>query len=75
MPRGFGQLDQARMAQSASRIVFSSGQYDPWSSMSVNRSLSPTLPFVYIKGGAHHSDIGASTADELAHRPGNHAEP
>lgn len=58
MPRGFGQLDQARMAQSASRIIFSSGQYDPWSSMSVNRSLSPTLPFIYIAGGAHHSDIG-----------------
>lgn len=29
MPRGFGQLDQARMAQSASRIIFSSGQFDP----------------------------------------------
>ena len=58
MPRGFGQLDQARMATSASRIIFSSGQFDPWSSMSVNRSLSGTLPFVFIEGGAHHSDIG-----------------
>lgn len=58
MPRSFGQLDQARMATSASRIIFSSGQFDPWSSMSVNRSLSPTLTYVYIKGGAHHSDLG-----------------
>ena len=58
MPRNFGQLDQARMAASASRIIFSSGEYDPWSSMSVNRSLSPSLPFVFIAGGAHHSDIG-----------------
>ena len=58
MPRGFGQLDQARMAASASRIIFSSGEYDPWSSMSVNRSMSTTLPFVFIKGGAHHSDLG-----------------
>jgi len=58
MPRSFGQIDIARMATSASRIIFSSGQYDPWSSMSVNRSLSPTLPYVYIQGGAHHSDIG-----------------
>ena len=58
MPRAFGQLDHARMATSLSRVIFSSGQYDPWSSMSVNASLSPTLPFVYIEGGAHHSDIG-----------------
>ena len=58
MPRSFGQIDIARMAASASRIVFSSGEYDPWSAMSVNRSLSPTLPFVFIQGGAHHSDIG-----------------
>jgi hypothetical protein len=58
MPRSFGQIDLARMAASASRIIFSSGQYDPWSAMSVNHSLSPTLPFVYIQGGAHHSDIG-----------------
>ena len=58
MPRGFGQLDQARMAASASRIIFSSGEFDPWSSMSVNRSMAPTLPFVFIKGGAHHSDLG-----------------
>lgn len=58
MPRSFGQIDLARMAASASRIIFSSGQFDPWSSMSVNQSLSDTLPFVYIAGGAHHSDIG-----------------
>ena len=58
MPRGFGQLDQARMAMSASRIIFSSGSFDPWSSMSVNRSLSPSLPYIMIEGGAHHSDIG-----------------
>lgn len=59
MPHGFGQVDLARMAQSTSRIIFSSGEFDPWSSMSVKTDLSPTLPFVYIKGGAHHSDIGA----------------
>ncbi len=58
MPRSFGQFDLARMAQSASRIIFSSGEFDPWSSMSVKTTLSPTLPFVFIKGGAHHSDIG-----------------
>lgn len=58
MPRSFGQIDLARMAQSSSRIIFSSGEFDPWSSMSVKTTLSPTLPYVWIKGGAHHSDIG-----------------
>ena len=58
MPRSFGQLDLARFAASASRIIFSSGTFDPWSSMSVKATLSPTLPFVNIVGGAHHSDIG-----------------
>ena len=58
MPRGFGQLDIARMATSASRIIFSSGSFDPWSSMSVNRSLSPTLPFVFINGGEGADAVG-----------------
>ena len=58
MPHSFGQNDLPRMSTSASRIIFSSGSYDPWSSMSVNQSLSPTLLFVNIQGGAHHSDIG-----------------
>ena len=60
MPRAFGQLDEARMAASASRIIFSSGSYDPWSAQSVNRSLSASLPFVLIDQGAHHSDLGES---------------
>ena len=58
MPRSFGQYDLARMAASASRIIFSSGSFDPWSSQSINRSLSLSLPFIMIEGGAHHSDIG-----------------
>lgn len=58
MPRSFGQLDLARMATSASRIIFSSGSYDPWSAQSLNVSLSPSLPFILIEGGAHHSDLG-----------------
>jgi lysosomal Pro-X carboxypeptidase len=58
MPRGFGQFDLARMATSASRIIFSSGSFDPWSAQSINKTLSPTLRFVLIEGGAHHSDLG-----------------
>jgi hypothetical protein len=58
MPRSFGQLDLARFAASASRIIFSSGSFDPWSAQSINRTLSTTLRFVPIEGGAHHSDLG-----------------
>jgi len=58
MPRSYGQLDLARMAASTSRLIFSSGSYDPWSAQSVNASLSATLPVVVIDQGAHHSDLG-----------------
>jgi lysosomal Pro-X carboxypeptidase len=58
MPRAFGQLDLARFAQSTSRLIFSSGSYDPWFSQSINASLSATLPAVIIDQGAHHSDLG-----------------
>ena len=58
MPRSFGQLDLPRFAQSASKIIFSSGSYDPWSAQSINTSLSDTLPAVIINQGAHHSDLG-----------------
>jgi lysosomal Pro-X carboxypeptidase len=58
MPRSFGQLDLARLATATSRIIWSSGENDPWSAQSVNRTLSPSLPYVFIKGGAHHSDLG-----------------
>ena len=40
-----------------SKIIWSSGSHDPWSSQSVNRSLSPTLLAVMIEGGAHHLDL------------------
>ena len=58
MPRAFGQLDRTRMATSASRIIFSSGEYDPWRAQSLNASLSPTLQYVMVPQGAHHSDLG-----------------
>lgn len=57
MPRSWGQLDLARFAASASRIIFSSGEYDPWSAQSINMTLAPTLPFVLIPQGAHHSEL------------------
>ena len=50
--------DLSRFVASTSRIIFSSGTHDPWSSQSVNKSLSDSLLYVAIQGGAHHSDLG-----------------
>eukprot|EP01047_Picozoa_sp_COSAG01_P072500 COSAG01_NODE_11545_length_1907_cov_1.316372_3_plen_61_part_00 len=36
------------------------GSHDPWSAQSINRSLSDSLLFVNIEGGAHHSDLGGA---------------
>jgi hypothetical protein len=38
------------------------GSHDPWSAQSINRSLSDSLLFVSIEGGAHHSDLGGPCA-------------
>jgi hypothetical protein len=58
LPTQFGLLSLPRFAASTSRIIFSSGSSDPWRSQSINATLSPTLPFVLIDQGAHHSDLG-----------------
>ena len=58
MPRAFGEVDLAKFATATSRIIFSSGQNDPWSSQSITKTLSPSLPAVMISLGAHHSDLG-----------------
>ena len=54
----FGLGDLAGFAKSTSRIIFSSGQNDPWSAQSITKTLSADLPAVVISLGAHHSDLG-----------------
>ncbi|XP_022664564.1 lysosomal Pro-X carboxypeptidase-like [Varroa destructor] len=59
----FGGVD----ISSASNIIFSNGDIDPWSAGGVLKQLNPTLPTIIIKGGAHHYDLRAANPEDTSY--------
>ena len=55
----------AGVARAASRVVFSNGDYDPWSAAGVRFNVSERdVVSVQIAEGAHHLDLMFATADD-----------
>lgn len=46
--------------KTASNIIFSNGDRDPWSAGGVLETLNPTLPAIKIPGACHHEDLRPS---------------
>lgn len=47
-------------------IAFTNGNLDPWSSGGVLTTVTPSLPAIYIAGGAHHLDLRGSNPNDPA---------
>ncbi|XP_022323407.2 dipeptidyl peptidase 2-like [Crassostrea virginica] len=66
MPRDLWSEAQfwAKNIKSASNIVFSNGDLDPWHRGGVTKAPNPNVGVILIKGGAHHLDLRASNKED-----------
>ena len=65
VPLTFGFTDPVRLAASASRIIFTYGEVDPWHVFAVDvRNLSSQLPVIMIPGGSHCADMRSGREDD-----------
>ena len=62
-----GRAAFASATSSASNVVWSNGDLDPWSRLGVTRTLSEARALAAgpVKGGAHHLDLMWSRADDI----------
>lgn len=56
----------AENIKSASNIVFSNGDLDPWHRGGVTQAPNPSVGVIMIKGGAHHLDLRGKNKDDPA---------
>ncbi|GMH37770.1 hypothetical protein BSKO_05643 [Bryopsis sp. KO-2023] len=58
-PRPYWAIQEwgGKKIQTASNIIFSNGEYDPWSAGGVLKNISDSVVAVMIKEGGHHADL------------------
>merc|ERR1712137_894565 len=64
LPSRFGFKEPADLSKVTSRIVFTNGLRDGWSTGGILSSPSAELPALIMPNGAHHSEMTLPSADD-----------